>query len=789
MDRLPLTLSSLNPTVRRAFEREVFKYLGVVLDDDHPIWDDEAQEVLITGGWRAGKTVSGAAMAFKEGLNPKTKLIWLIGPDYSQATEEIRYIFEWATKLNFLHPTKRPSLPAEGSRSVTLRTGCTIQTKSAKYPERLGSVAPDFVLLCEPGQTPFSVYKMAVGRLAEKRGKLWLAGTLEGEDGKHARWMWYEDLALQWKNNPPGSRERAYSWPSWKNTTIFPGGINDPAVENLRQKYSAFTFARKIAGEPVGSENPCLTLDTSILTLGGWKKHDELAIGEMVATYDPEIDSLKWAPLRAVVYNDNQPLVTISNRGFRFTATSNHPWAVSKDRVNGWTVPEYMHLSDFRRGSKFRRGYKLLVSAKLTDEQADGFSTCSPAEAGVLGWLITDGWITGDWTCGKSSVCIGQKNYCQELETDLNESGLAYTTQKGTVTTYRIASKSAREWLARIGYDKENLVALAVSLSSLARKRMLNAMLLADAGWQRNRWVFYQTSEAVLSVFQALATLEGFRLNTTLRKARVNSGGYLCKPNYEVGVNKRRFVDTASIEDAGHADTWCPAVDTHFVVARNNNQISITGNCLPRLWETDFLTTYMKDYREVDVRFIDGALGVDYGDTPDHPSAIVVIRLDEEGRYWIFECWTGGGNIDEIETQVAAFKKRYNIHRIRVDPNQRALAQRLGGNIAYAGSSMGGPALYRIGIANGISEDGYLWFNEQGRGVMDVFYSMRSMRRIRDTFNRLVYARDLGDDCAMAALYALEELHGETHYALPMELGGFKMLSEPKGRAGMVGRI
>ena len=243
-------------------EREIARALGLSFPDNDPVWCD-SKEVLLSGGWRAGKTVRGAFKAFCQLLDPSKRLVWLVGPDYLQCREEFRYIFEWAVQLKLIpDPIKMNSgLPQNGSRWLRSITGCRVETKSAKHPETLASVAPDFVLLCEPGQMSSEVYDMAQGRLLERRGDLWMAGTLENEEGVlRPRWQWYEDFAVEWLKNPEGSRERAFCIPTWENTVIFPLGLDDPELQARRAKLPDYTWKRRYGGMPEGIDNPVFRL-------------------------------------------------------------------------------------------------------------------------------------------------------------------------------------------------------------------------------------------------------------------------------------------------------------------------------------------------------------------------------------------------------------------------------------------------------------------------------------------------------------------------------------------------
>lgn len=244
--------------MRRSVEKEIAKTLGLNFPDDDPVWCD-SREVLITGGWRAGKSLRGAFKTFCRLLDPKTRLVWLVGPDYKQCTEEFRYLFEWCVTFQLIpEPIKQNAgMPQNGSRWFRTITGARIETKSAKHPETLASVAPNFILMCEPGQMSSETYDMVQGRTLEKRADLWMVGTLENEEGiLRPRWQWYEDLANQWKYNGVDARERSFCLPTWSNTTVFPLGLADPDLQARRAKTSDYTWSRRYGGEPVGVDNP-----------------------------------------------------------------------------------------------------------------------------------------------------------------------------------------------------------------------------------------------------------------------------------------------------------------------------------------------------------------------------------------------------------------------------------------------------------------------------------------------------------------------------------------------------
>ena len=234
-------------------ERALAIELELDFPSDDPVWCP-AREVLITGGIRSGKSVRLAFRGLMAALNPSVRLIWLVGPTYPQSHEEFRYIMEWGLRLGVVDQDSITT-PKDGSRSLRTITGCIIETRSGEHAERLASVAPDMILLCEPGQMSGEVYDACVGRLIQKRGHLIMGGTLDDNSLK-PRWQWYEDLANAWHAHGEDSRERSFRLPTWANRTLYPLGEQDPELLNAREKLGDHKYMRMYGGSPVGNPYP-----------------------------------------------------------------------------------------------------------------------------------------------------------------------------------------------------------------------------------------------------------------------------------------------------------------------------------------------------------------------------------------------------------------------------------------------------------------------------------------------------------------------------------------------------
>ena len=213
----------------------------------------QPREKIVTGGWRAGKSTEGAAEVWCSDRfwNPEYPAVfWIVGPTYSGVDAEYGYLWEWASRLNLIESV---TFGKDEAREMRLKCNTTIETRSSQHPERLASAAIDGALVVEAGQQPEETRIMLRGRTLDKRGWRRYTGTLEDAEN-HARWAWYEKLAAEWQFDR-NADHASYALPTWGNRTIFAGGRDDPEIQAAERELSAYQFARRIAGEPVGVEH------------------------------------------------------------------------------------------------------------------------------------------------------------------------------------------------------------------------------------------------------------------------------------------------------------------------------------------------------------------------------------------------------------------------------------------------------------------------------------------------------------------------------------------------------
>lgn len=186
----------------------------------------DKKEVFLNGGWRGGKSSSGAFLVFidiitKWLVTPGSHLVWLVGPDYAQARQEYFYLQEWSTRLGL---AVESSTAMQGPLTMTIGAAgmpgkVEVATKQAGDPTSLGSVAPVVILACEAGQFSEEAMLWLYGRTAEKNATLIWSGTFENETGA-AQYAWFEEASERaWISPTP--RQQAFRLPTWENMSLY----------------------------------------------------------------------------------------------------------------------------------------------------------------------------------------------------------------------------------------------------------------------------------------------------------------------------------------------------------------------------------------------------------------------------------------------------------------------------------------------------------------------------------------------------------------------------------------
>ena len=203
------------------------------------ILSSDKRFILVAGGEQAGKSYVASKFLFSRCFTDGPGgLYWLVAADYERTRAEFEYLAEDFAQLGIVAEVSKRIDPGR----IVLSDGTRIETKSAKDPRTLAMRAPNGILGCEASQLDLETFYRLRGRVAPKRGWLFLSGTHEGSLG------WYPQMQIAWERGL--GEEVSFNLPSYSNFHLYPGGRDDPEIIKLQRDSSDAFFMERIEGIP-----------------------------------------------------------------------------------------------------------------------------------------------------------------------------------------------------------------------------------------------------------------------------------------------------------------------------------------------------------------------------------------------------------------------------------------------------------------------------------------------------------------------------------------------------------
>lgn len=322
----------------------------------------------------------------------------------------------------------------------------------------------------------------------------------------------------------------------------------------------------------VGGGDYCLPIDAEILTKNGFKKYNELCKDDEVLGYNGV--NTVWTKLLGVYYNENCELNLLKSQTFEILATDNHHWIVSdthekrrKFHKEKW--PKKIATKNLKTHHRI-----LLASPCLENGNLD----ITDDEAWLLGWVVTDGWISKH---KYNSLVIGiaqsNKKYALEIESRLNQYITKNYLQKDGSSNFNISIPKVRKICNKMNIEpyeiKQKIEWIVCNISVSAREAMFDAMLKAEGWIENGRYRFAQKRGTVLNAFLILCVLKGIRIgNSKERNDNVVTVGLMKRGHYVTVADLKMSKDV-------FMPVWCPRTELGSWIYKYKNQVGITGNC------------------------------------------------------------------------------------------------------------------------------------------------------------------------------------------------------------------
>lgn len=342
----------------------------------------------------------------------------------------------------------------------------------------------------------------------------------------------------------------------------------------------------------------CLTEEAEALTRNGWKHHWELNIGEEILAYNADTGGCEWVPVESISVCPFEGELARWDAGrhshkFSFAFTEGHKWAWLGESGKGskWRRSDRARLRPAGEIGKFGN---IVQSAPL---KGGSQTILEPAEAEVLGWLVTDGSITrnGGKKNGNRSGVVYQAvksdaiprlmeilaPYCSSV-TPYEEKHPHRAGSKAKMLRFAVRTAFVEALLSKCGYEGwSDLPRIACNLNRQAAEAMLGAMMKADGHEGRQSFFCQKEGKPQTEAVRILAALCG----KVTSRSRGRADGCTA-----TGLSKKDAIDCEKIKRSivpYRGNVWCPSTRLHTWVARSNGTISITGNTIYKRWRND----------------------------------------------------------------------------------------------------------------------------------------------------------------------------------------------------------
>ena len=334
-----------------------------------------------------------------------------------------------------------------------------------------------------------------------------------------------------------------------------------------------------VSSEPYsGAHYACVDAETECLTIGGWKRYDQLREGMPIFTYNVKTQQLELQPMQDLIaYEYKGDLISVFGRNTNMVMTPDHRCVVmTRNKRGGLHPPKIVRADELKMNMKFP------VAAILPDNELKEPND-SPEFFELLGWIMSDGMYSdsGGVTVYQSSnkpehvkrldklaVFFGNEMRCHERIRD------GYS-----MFLYKIHGE-LRKRVRLFVPDKLRIPEHFLTLPQEYLTAFLDGFVGGDGHIRPDgRITISQKNKIVLDMIQAMFLRMG---RSCLLSQRGNGNWSAFVSNNTSRYFKNSKSSPIRDDYAYHGIVWCPTVDNGTWIARRGGRPFITGNCFPR---------------------------------------------------------------------------------------------------------------------------------------------------------------------------------------------------------------
>lgn len=330
----------------------------------------------------------------------------------------------------------------------------------------------------------------------------------------------------------------------------------------------------------------CLDEETEVLTINGWRKHDNLSVGDQVAGYDMGTQTYHYESISRVITGDNEgPAILLESDGISCLSTPDHRAVIHRIQRAKGRYKIYDPV--FCEAKKVPQHVYVPIGGLPEGNGVDGISN---EMCRILGWVITDGYRTnGEYIQIEQSVATRKQGVVivNEMDKVFNKydgtsryerkprkGGFSYKIKSSKSINYYLGVKLSGAIIGILGDDIHQIPRDLIINGNVEQCQALFRGLMEGDGTAtgRNWRAFYPgKNEQLADRFQEIC----LRLGISSVKKFIEQQG-----QYHVLLSRRQRHYIRKPKNTEYRGiVWDITIPSGAFVARRRGKIFVTGNC------------------------------------------------------------------------------------------------------------------------------------------------------------------------------------------------------------------
>ena len=337
----------------------------------------------------------------------------------------------------------------------------------------------------------------------------------------------------------------------------------------------------------------CVSEDTEILTIDGWKDYKSLKKNDTIYSYNIKKKRIEKDIISEIhKYQYDDKLYHIKNNYFDILVTPEHKLLLDISFYRGKGITEkpgwkLLEIDKVINEMKCKR----VINQKLSSEGYQSDQTIGLAKAGLLGWILSDGNIARDKEITIHQSLSANKHKCKVIENLLKKSGVEYTKNiqkvkenKWSKKPYQMVvfrllkgkNKKNNDWIFEFVNNDRTPKYTILELKKKELQAVYDNLMLGDGSSREycsqniKRIEFMQT----LCIFLGKRANRGTGIHNQTNKTKYRT--WICDrtkaqvhySSFRKDIKKEKYKGIV----------WCPTTNNKTFIARRKNKIFITGN-------------------------------------------------------------------------------------------------------------------------------------------------------------------------------------------------------------------